>query len=126
MQADLEHINLTVTDADATARFLCDIFGWRIRWRGKALNDGFAVHVGGEERYLALYSPGHPTEAPATRFAHAGSLNHVGLTVGDLDAAERRVRELGYTPHSHADYEPGRRFYFDGPDGVEYELVCYS
>ena len=24
------------------------------------------------------------------------------------------------------DYEPGRRFYFFDPDGIEYEVVSYS
>ena len=32
----------------------------------------------------------------------------------------------GLTPFSHGDYEPGRRFYFLDPDGVEYEVVSYA
>ncbi|HBR42432.1 MAG TPA: glyoxalase, partial [Sulfitobacter pontiacus] len=31
-----------------------------------------------------------------------------------------------FTPVNHADYEPGRRFYFRDHDGVEYELVQYD
>ena len=53
-------------------------------------------------------------------------LNHIGVTVGDLDSAETRVKSAGYTPYSHADYEPGKRFYFDDEDGVEYEVVSYA
>ncbi|MEC7669548.1 MAG: VOC family protein, partial [Pseudomonadota bacterium] len=29
-------------------------------------------------------------------------------------------------PHNHADYEPGKRFYFDTPDGIEIEVVSYA
>jgi hypothetical protein len=34
-------------------------------------------------------------------------------SISDLDAVEARVKSHGYTTHSHDDYEPGRRFYFD-------------
>lgn len=125
MPAALEHLNLTVADAQATATLLASLFDWRIRWQGPSLNGGHAVHVGDDTQYLALHTPAKAPGDPAPRFSQSGALNHIGLVVPDLDAAEARVRDLGYTPHSHAEYEPGRRFYFDGPDGVEYELVAY-
>ena len=31
----------------------------------------------------------------------------------------------GLVPFNHGDYEPGRRFYFMDPDGIEYEIVSY-
>ena len=46
--------------------------------------------------------------------------------VDDLDAVEAKVVQAGYEPYSHADYEPGRRFYFNDADGVEFEVVAYS
>lgn len=36
------------------------------------------------------------------------------------------VAANGFAPHKHQDYEPGKRFYFNGPDGVEYEVVSYA
>jgi hypothetical protein len=36
------------------------------------------------------------------------------------------VTSEGFAPKNHADYEPGRRFYFDGPDGVEFEVNSYA
>ncbi len=42
------------------------------------------------------------------------------------DAAEARVRDAGYEPFNHGAYEPGRRFYFLDPDGIEYEVVSYA
>jgi catechol 2,3-dioxygenase-like lactoylglutathione lyase family enzyme len=53
-------------------------------------------------------------------------LNHVGVVVEDLDATEAKVRAAGFAPHSHADYEPGRRFYFHDRDGIEFEVVSYA
>jgi catechol 2,3-dioxygenase-like lactoylglutathione lyase family enzyme len=53
-------------------------------------------------------------------------LNHIGVQVDDLDATEARVIAAGLLPFSHADYEPGRRFYFLDPDGIEYEVVSYT
>ena len=126
MTAQLEHVNFCVPDARATARVLTGLFGWRTRWEGETQGNGYSVHVGTGDRYLALYSPGHAMQENEAQYTRYGGLNHIGLVVDDLDAAEAKVRAAGYVPHTHADYEPGRRFYFDGPDGVEFELVSYD
>ena len=124
--ARLEHINITVPDPQASAAILCDLFDWHIRWEGAVMNDGYSVHVGSAQDYLALYRPGAGLRPAQPRYVTAASLAHVGVVVDDLDAAEAKVRAAGYTPHNHGDYEPGRRFYFDGPDGVEFEIVAYD
>ncbi|MCK0148656.1 VOC family protein [Marivita sp. S6314] len=126
MTARLEHINISVPDARATAAVLTGLFDWEIRWEGETPNKGYSVHVGSGDSYIALYSPGHDMLAGVQKYKHYRGLNHIGLVVDDLDAAEATVRAAGYLPHLHADYEPGRRFYFDGPDGMEYELVSYD
>ena len=54
-------------------------------------------------------------------------LNHLGVVVvEELDATERRVRAAGFETYSHADYEPGRGFYFRDEDGLEFEVVSYA
>ncbi len=58
--------------------------------------------------------------------APRGGLNHWAVVVDDLDAVEERVISEGFTPKSHADYEPGRRFYFYDNDGIEIEVVQYD
>ncbi|MGH1413046.1 MAG: VOC family protein [Pelagimonas sp.] len=126
MSARLEHVNFTVPDAKATASFLVTLFGWSVRWEGKALNDGYTAHVGDDDSYLAVYSPKPALKGQSPRYDHSGAMNHIGIVVDDLDAVETTVKALGYIPHNHADYEPGKRFYFDGPDGVEYEIVSYD
>ena len=125
-EATLEHVNLTVRDAKATAARLADLFDWKIRWEGASIHGGYSVHVGGEGSYLALYSPPSSPEKATESYFMVNGLNHIGVTVSDLDDAEGRIKAAGYKPYSHADYEPGRRFYFDDEDGVEYEVVSYG
>lgn len=120
----LEHVNITVRDPQATAALYCELFGWKIRWEGGAIHNGTALHVGGENSYVALYSKGDFERAPDS-YSHVGGVNHIAVVVDDLDAIEARVKAAGLTPHNHADYEPGRRFYFDDADAVEIEVVSY-
>lgn len=125
--ARLEHVNIAVRDPKATAKVLSDLFDWKTRWEGPALRDGFTVHVGDEETYLALYRHSdHAMDQQAPRYTHLAAMNHIGIVVDDLAKTELRVKTAGFETHSHADYEPGQRFYFDGPDGVEYEIISYA
>jgi len=126
--ARLEHLNVTVKDANATAELLCDLFGWHVRWSGDSIHDGWSAHVGEGDTYLALYNgpDGGPLDEAPNHFKQRAGLNHIGIVVSDLDAVERRVKTHGYTPNSHADYEPGRRFYFTEENGLEIEVVQYD
>ena len=122
----LEHVNITVPDPKASAYALCDLFGWHIRWQGEAKDNGFTVHVGDEGSYLALYAPNKALEPMGSTYARVGGINHVGVVVDDLAVVETKVKAAGYEPNNHGDYEPGLRFYFDGPDGIEFEVVSYD
>ena len=124
--ARLEHVNITVSDPDATARWMEDVFGWKIRWQGDAINGGRTLHVGTEAQYVAIYDPKKPLTDGHNSYTQKGGLNHIAVTVDDLDAIEAKVDKLGFETHSHADYEPGRRFYFYDGDRIEYEVVSYS
>ncbi|MEL6361223.1 MAG: VOC family protein [Pseudomonadota bacterium] len=125
-QPFLEHVNITVSDPKRTAELLCSLFGWEIRWSGPAIDDGVTYHVGTEEGYVALYAPKNVHLKAPNGYVHIGGFNHIGVVVDDIKATEKRVSDAGFTPHNHGDYEPGRRFYFDDWDGVEYEVVSYS
>lgn len=122
----LEHVNLTVRDPKTTAAILCELFDWQVRWEGESIYDGYTVHVGDTESYLALYAPPIDIQNAETSYYRNGGLNHIGIVVADLDMVEARVKAAGYVPKSHADYEPGKRFYFDGPEDVEYEVISYA
>lgn len=121
----LEHLNVTVRDPDATASLLGRLFGWHVRWRGEAKLGGLTVHVGTDDQYLAIYSLDRNAASSPESYRNVGGLNHIGVVVEDLDAAEARILAEGLATHTHGDYEPGRRFYFDDPDGIEYEVVSY-
>ena len=125
MQATLEHVNVTVSDPKRTAQMLVDLFGWSIRWTGASKNNGVTYHVGGEDNYIAIYSMGGH-EAAGDSYTTPGGLNHIGVVVDDLDATEAKVKAAGYITHSHADYEPGKRFYFNDADDIEFEVVAYD
>ncbi len=124
--ARLEHVNVTVADPDAVAAMLCDLFDWNVRWSGIGMRTGRSVHVGSDSSYVALFSYGDPEEPKQVSDRTRGGLNHIGVVVDDLDATEARVKRAGFTPVNHADYDPGRRFYFVETNGVEIEVVSYG
>ena len=122
----LEHTNLTVSDPHATAAWMGDVFGWHIRWEGASIHNGYSIHVGSPETYLALYAPAKPKPSLENSYATIGGLNHIAVTVDDIDAMEKRVVAAGFKTSNHADYEPGKRFYFHDHDDIEYEIVSYT
>ncbi len=126
MPAQFEHTNITVSDPDATAAWMCDLFDWHVRWSGAAINNGRTVHVGNASQYVALYSPGAPEKAKDDNYATIGGLNHLAVVTDDIEKMERDVIAKGFTAGNHGDYEPGRRFYFHDQDGIEYEVVQYD
>ena len=121
----LEHTNFSVSDPQKTADMLCNLFDWRIRWRGDAIHGGYTIHVGGQDSYLAIYAQPEMRKAAPNDYRTVGAMNHVGVVVSDLDVAEARVLAAGFKTSNHGDYEPGRRFYFHDHDGIEYEVVSY-
>jgi catechol 2,3-dioxygenase-like lactoylglutathione lyase family enzyme len=121
----IEHVNITVADPDRTSDLMKALFDWQVRWRGPAQDGGYTVHVGSSDHYVALHATGN-TASTAEVFNKGRPLNHIGVEVDDLDATEARVIAAGLRPFSHADYEPGRRFYFLEPGGIEFEVVSYA
>ena len=126
MQARLEHTNLTVSDPEKTAAWMEQVFGWHIRWAGAAMQTGRTVHVGTQGQYLALFTPGNPGQPQDDNYATIGGLNHIAVETDDIYAMETRVKSAGFQTVNHADYEPGRRFYFHDHDNIEYEVVQYD
>jgi len=119
----IEHVNVNVSDPERAARMMEHLFGWHVRWQGAARDGGLTVHVGSPHNgsgghYIALHTG-------RGDFAKGQPLNHIGVEVDDLDAVEAKVVAAGLKPFNHDDYDPGRRFYFLDPDGIEYEVVSY-
>jgi glyoxylase I family protein len=124
--AILEHVNVTVSDPEKTAKVLCELFNWHIRWSGDSINGGKTIHVGSEGSYVALYSPEGAANDSGSSYNNVGGLNHIAVVVKNLNYIEAGVKAAGFTPVNHGNYEPGRRFYFHDHDGIEYEVVSYD
>lgn len=125
----LEHVNMTVSNPQRSADLMRDLFGWHIRWEGPSMLGGHTIHVGSENQYIALYTnedvkAANNGNGPA--FRKSQPLNHVAMTVDDLDGVEQKVLDAGLEPYGHDDYDPGRRFYFFDWNGIEFEVVSYA
>lgn len=91
------------------------------------MQTGRTIHIGTDAGYVALFSPGETATADVDTYRTAGMLNHLAVfTEEDIDAVEARVREAGFKPTNHSDYDPGRRFYFDDADGIEWEVASHQ
>ncbi len=129
----IEHANLTVTNPERSARLFKNLLGWEERWRGQSAMGGDTLHIGepgNGATYIALYTNAD-VRADADKeggrnYSKGRPLNHVGLLVNDLTAAQEAVAGAGLKPFGHDDYEPGRRFYFFDWDGIEFEVVSYA
>ncbi|KCZ88092.1 glyoxalase family protein [Hyphomonas jannaschiana VP2] len=121
-----EHVNVTVSDPKKTAAMLVDLFGWHVRWEGPSKYDGYTVHVGTDDEYIALYALPKQDRPDEESYYRTGAVNHFGILVEDLDATEKRILASGIKTHSHQTYDPGSRFYFHDHDGIEWEVVSYA
>lgn len=93
------------------------------------MSGGHTIHVGTDEQYLALYTNEDVKAAnngAGPMFQKSQPMNHVAMTVDDLDAVEAKVVAAGLKPFGHDDYDPGRRFYFFDWNGIEFEIVSYA
>ncbi len=99
-------------------RLACPLAGRR------AHDGGHTIHVGSDDHYIALHT-GRGVAYSADDFAKGRPLNHIGVRSTISTPIEAKVAAAGLKPFGHDDYDPGRRFYFLDPDGIEYEVVSY-
>jgi lactoylglutathione lyase len=124
-----DHAHLRCADPDATARFFETMFGAEVSRSIYPLGTLYPgqmrviMRVGGQK---ILIAPTHPDDpmTPAPAFPYYG-LEHIGLTVTDLDAAITELRAKG------ADIAIGPLTrdagtylaFIRGPEGIMVELV---
>jgi len=125
-QANIEHINLSASDPDNTARQLCELFNWKVRWSGASMDDGYTVHGGSQSSYVAIYKndPLYVHTQRSHNTVH--NLNHIGIMVDDLNTIEEKARALGLEPFNHSNYGPCDSFYCYLEDGLEIEVINYK
>jgi catechol 2,3-dioxygenase-like lactoylglutathione lyase family enzyme len=124
-----DHIHLRSPNPDVTARFFRD----DVQCRGDAqrLSAGYAV-PGSDARHNecrrpeSAIAPSHPHDptAASPEFPYYG-LEHIGLTVDDVDAACDELRAKGAdVVIGPLTRDPGTRLAFmRGPEGIMVELV---
>ena len=126
MYIRLEHVNETSPNPQKTATWIQKVFDSSIRREGETQDNGYSIQIGDADSYIAIYKPGLKIAPYQRSYAMSGHVNHVGIIVDDLDEIEQLVRSVGFKPHMHANYEPGRRFYFYDETGPEIEAVSYN
>ena len=124
-----DHVHLRSADPEAMARFFETMFGAEAKrdtYPPGTLYPGqlrVTMRVGGQK---VLIAPAHPHDpmTPAPRFPYYG-LEHIGLTVDDVDAAVAELRVLGAEiAVGPLTRNPGTRLAFiRGPEGIMVELV---
>lgn len=124
-----DHVHLRSPDPEATARFFGTMFGAEVV-RGTYAPGTFYpgqsrvyVKLGGQ---TVLIAPPHHAERTGAEpcFPYFG-LEHIGLTVDDIDAAVADLRAKGADiAVGPMDYSAGTRLAFiRGPEGVMVEIV---
>jgi lactoylglutathione lyase len=124
-----DHVHLRSPNPDATARFFETMFGAEAKrdiYPPGTLYPGqlrVSLNLGGQRVLIAPTHPDDPTGS-APVFPYYG-LEHIGLTVDDVDAACEELRqkgaEIAIGPLTRS---PGLRLAFvRGPEGIMVELV---
>ncbi len=114
-----DHVHLRSPDPEATATWLQDVLGGEIV-RGPGRID---VRLGGASIFIAPLEPGKVVHAPPPH-PHQG-LDHIGLTVKDIDAVAAEIKAKGVEfTREPTTIRPGVRVCFiRGPEGISVELL---
>lgn len=124
----LEHVNLVVSDIDATRDFIQTAFpDWKVRgkgeneWYGKKRN---WMHVGTDDYYITLNEGGVGNNRDLK--GHVPGLAHIGFCVDDVDDISSRLQNKGYVCATiGADHPYRKTIYFIDPAGFEFEFIQY-
>ena len=119
---NIHHVALTVTDADASAAWYCDLLGLSEVLRGDDETVSFRV-LAGSEMMLGVR---HYRTHPADRFSEFRTgLDHVAIAVptrADLEAWQARLEERGVVFTPIAETPIGSVIVFRDPDGIQLEF----
>ncbi|WP_432455843.1 MULTISPECIES: VOC family protein [unclassified Agarivorans] len=124
----LEHLNLVVSDLDATLKFYGAAFPhWYIRGQGHQLWHGTPrnwVHFGDETHYLTFNDSGRGENRSLT--SNQLGLAHFAFVTDNIEALSQRLLQAGFPIHNQgAATQYRKNVYFLDPDGFELEFVQY-
>ncbi|MBA3423881.1 MAG: VOC family protein [Rubrobacteraceae bacterium] len=120
----LDHIALTVTDVERSARWYEEVLG--LERRHEEVWGGRPLMVCAGETCLALFPPdGTISERASSRTTL--SMRHFAFRVDreNFAAAQERLEELGIS-YTFEDHEICHSVYFPDPDGHRVELTTFE
>jgi len=123
MFARVDHIGVAGDDLDGALALYGDTFGMAVAHREVVEEQGVeAVLLDVGENHVELLRPLSPDTAVGRFLAARGpGLHHVAYQVGDVEAALRRLRELGVGPEEIAHALAGQDH--DGESAAAAELL---
>ncbi|MGJ8679442.1 VOC family protein [Paraglaciecola sp.] len=124
----LEHLNLVVSDMEATLAFYQATFPhWRVRGEGQ--QDWFGVsrqwvHFGDDYQYITFNDSG--TGQNRDLKSNQLGLAHFAYVTDDIEAVIQRLNEAGFEiAKVGQNTEFRKNIYFIDPNGFEVEFVQY-
>lgn len=124
----LDHLNLTVTDLDATEAFYERLFGFERVEGGLRKGHRWSILKSGEA-LLCLYERPDRRVIDDDEGTELGlhTLNHIGLRIDDREAWERTVARHGveFSYPSPVEWARSTAWYLLDPSGYEIEVALW-
>ncbi len=122
----ISHLDLTVSDAEASARWYVDVLGLRRVTRAD-LDNRIMIVLKHDDSGLIVGLNQHHEPAAARFDERRPGLDHVGFAVaerGELEQWQARFAELGveHSPVQDAPSGSGTALVFRDPDNIQLEL----
>ena len=115
--AAMNHFTVLSDDLEATRRFYCDLFGFKVGWRPPFQFPGWWLYANDDTPILHVI---HRDPLPEER---TGVLDHMAFSARDLPATVGRLKARGISYDLRRQAESGtwQLFCFD-PNGARVEL----
>ena len=123
----LDHLNLTVENFDATVAWYRRVFGFEVVERGAYDGQPWGVIRGGEAMLCIYQNPG--AHVPGERDAdthHLHLVYHFGLRITDRAAWEATIRRENVAISMQYRYPHSQSWYVLDPSGYEIEVACWD
>ena len=124
------HIGIYVINREESIRFYEDVLGFKLLFKVDNESDGLLIAMLKLNNcFIELLEP--PQNKDTIVSSANSTVNHVGITVSDIDAALKHIESFGYTVENRGIYDVPRFgsvnidlrvAFFRGPNGERIEL----